>query len=224
MTSLKNHGISKGNALELELVALATKFDPAFKDLRDNRNLNDIVAHYMKEYNDNVSTYVDTSYRRDVRTNEEKLVNLLLGFSLEDMSLYYLSKVKNIAISNNQSYSGRTIQNLSNIVENDFQIHINSTVYDVEFKTIATKIEESSFRIKESNWNRYKKERVLILGYEIQTNRMFFLNPNDTKWKDRTPEPFFGFGGKLCYVFKDTDFDFIPLSKISLQHFKDQLT
>jgi hypothetical protein len=213
--------ITGRDAYLMSLKNMAAKLFPGVLSVGGSVELNSLIKDYSQLYDDNLNTYTDTAYRRDVRTDQEKLVDLLQGFFLEDLVQIFFNTRRRIPIRNNQSESGRTIQNLKDIVETDFRLETQDGPLLVEFKTIHFDIAETGFRIKLSNWERYKKENSIILGYEVRTNRFFFINPRTKAWNKKLPESFKGWGNKPCIRFTADDLEFIAHNTINTKHFID---
>jgi hypothetical protein len=212
--------VTKKDIYLVTLRNLASKLFPGALSLGCDIKLVNLLNKYEDLYDSNITSYTDTAYRRDVRSNSEKLVDLLQGFFLEDLVCMFASK-RRIPLRINQSEEGRTVQNLNDIVETDFSLKVATRVVPIEFKSIHHDIAETGFRIKLSNWERYKKERALILGYEVVSNRFFIIDPNNRAYRTKSPEPFKGWGNKLCIKFVSSDLDFIPHNKLNTKNFID---
>jgi len=215
--------VTKRDIYLVTLRNLASNLFPGALSLGCDIKLTNLIRKYEELYDSNIESYTDTAYRRDVRSNSEKLVDLLQGFFLEDLVCMFASK-KRIPLKINQSEEGRTIQNLNDIVETDFSLKISGQVVPIEFKSIHHNIAETSFRIKLSNWERYKKEKALILGYEVVSNRFFIIDPNSKQYRAKVPELFKGWGNKPCIRFTSQELLFINHNKLRKEDFVDNVS
>lgn len=220
---LTRHKLDETVALELELINLADKLFPGYAVFMDKKEVRNIIHKFILEFIENKDTYRDTTYRKDVRTDEQKLKDLLVGWALEDMILEFLNtkRVKSVL---NQSFEGRIVQNMNNISEIDFLIKLKNRNINVELKTIATSLDDSGgVRIKLSNWENYKRQKALILIYHIPESKFSIINPSDNKWRTKKSEKFFPWGNKEVYRFTPEELRLIKIEDISNKYFEDLL-